>query len=59
LIAKTRAWDKAEAAEGFRFTSLEQFPKKLTDFFDENLLQYFDFERFLIDHMSPWDREAL
>jgi hypothetical protein len=31
--------------------SVEQVPKKLTDFFDENLLQHFDFERFLIDHM--------
>jgi len=38
---------------------LEQVPKKLTDFFDENLLQRFDFERFLIDHMTPCDREAL
>ena len=37
---------------------LEQVPKKLTDFFDENLLKYFD-ERFLIDHMIPCDREAL
>jgi hypothetical protein len=39
--------------------SLGQVPKKLTDFFDENLLKYFDFERFLIDHMIPCDREAL
>ncbi|MEF3365836.1 hypothetical protein V3H18_04735 [Methylocystis sp. 9N] len=31
----------------------------MTDFFDENLLQYFDFERFLIDHMISSDREAL
>ncbi|MBG0799470.1 hypothetical protein IYX23_17515 [Methylocystis sp. L43] len=33
--------------------------EKVTDFFDENLLQCFDFERFLIDHMIPCDREAL
>jgi hypothetical protein len=37
----------------------EQAPKMLTDFFDENLLQRFDFERFLIDHLSPCDREEL
>jgi hypothetical protein len=41
------------------FGPLEQVPKKLTDFFDENLLKRFDFERFLIDHMIPCDREAL
>jgi hypothetical protein len=43
----------------FRPAPLEQVPRKLTDFFDENLLQRFDFERFPIDHMIPCDREAL
>jgi len=37
----------------------EQVPKRLTDVFDENLLQHFDVERFLIDHMIRCDREAL
>jgi hypothetical protein len=37
----------------------EQVPKKFTDFFDQNLLQLIDFERSLIDHMIPRDREAL
>ncbi len=36
-----------------------RFTKKLTDFFDENLLRHFDFERFRIDHMVRCDREAL
>jgi len=31
----------------------------LTDFFEENLRQHFDFERFLVDHMISCDREAL
>ena len=39
--------------------ALEQVPKKLIDFFDEDLLQHFDIERFPIDHMIPCDREAL
>jgi hypothetical protein len=38
---------------------LEHVPKKLLDFFDEDMLQLFDFERFPIDHVIPRDREAL
>ena len=38
---------------------LEQVPKKLTDFFDKDLLQLIEIERFLFDHMVPRDREAL
>jgi hypothetical protein len=38
---------------------LEHVPKKLLDFFDQDILQLFDFERFLIDHVIPRDREAL
>jgi len=38
---------------------LEQIPKKLTDLFDENLLQPFDAERFLIARMIPCQRKAL
>jgi len=35
------------------------FPKKLIDFSDQNMLQLFEFERFLFDQMIPSDREAL
>jgi hypothetical protein len=46
----------------FRFSAaagLEHVPKKLIDFFDEDMLQLFEFERFLFDPMIPRDREAL
>jgi hypothetical protein len=39
--------------------ALEHVPKKLIGFFDQNMLQLSEFERFLFDQMSPSDREAL
>jgi hypothetical protein len=38
---------------------LEHVPKKLHDFFDKDMLQLFEMERFLFDHLIPGDREAL
>ncbi len=38
---------------------LEHVPKKLLDFFDKDMLQLFEFELFLFDHVFPRDREAL
>ena len=38
---------------------LEHVPKKLTDFFDQNMPQLVELERFLFDQMIPSDREAL
>ena len=38
---------------------LEHVPKKLRDFFDQNMLQLFESERFLFDQMISSDREAL
>ena len=42
-----------------RIDALEHVPKKLLGFFDEDMLQLFEFERFLFDHVIPRDREAL
>ena len=39
--------------------ALEHVPKKFIDFFDQNMLQVFESERFLFDQMIPTDREAL
>jgi hypothetical protein len=39
--------------------SLEHVPKKLCDFFDQDVLQLFDFELRLIDQMILFDRDAL
>jgi hypothetical protein len=35
---------------------LEHVPKKLTDFFDENMLKPLEVQRFLIDRMIPFGR---
>jgi hypothetical protein len=37
---------------------LEHVPKKLLDFFDQDMLKVIEIERFLFDHVIP-DREAL
>jgi hypothetical protein len=34
-------------------------PKELLGVFDQGMLQLFEFERFLADHVIPRDREAL
>jgi hypothetical protein len=41
------------------FLGLEHIPKKLTDFFDQNMLQLIDLERVLIDWMIPSNQNAL
>ena len=46
----------AETARGMN--GLEHVPKKLLDFFDQDMLQLLEFERFLPDHVIPRDREA-
>jgi hypothetical protein len=43
---------------GYDLDDLERVLKKLTGFFDQNMLQLFDSERFLFDQMIPSDREA-
>jgi hypothetical protein len=42
-----------------RVAALEHVPEKLTDFSDKNMLQLFDFERFLPDQMIPSGRKTL
>jgi Transposase, Mutator family len=44
---------------GGRREVLEHVPKKLLDFFDQDMLQLFDFERVLIDQTIPFDRDTL
>ena len=40
-------------------SALEHVPKKLIDFFDSNMLQLVESERFLFDQMIPSDRGTL
>ena len=37
----------------------ERVPKKVIDFFDSDMLQLFEFERFLFDQMVPFGRDPL
>ena len=39
--------------------NLELVPKKLIDFFDPNMLKFFEFERFPCDHVFPLVGQAL
>jgi hypothetical protein len=41
------------------FIVLEHVPKKLTDFFDQNMLEIVVLERILIDRVLPPDRNTL
>jgi hypothetical protein len=43
----------------FGTSGLARVPKKLLDFFDKDMLQLFEFERFHFHHVIPRDREAL
>ena len=61
-VARTRAFKTKTSIETVLYllsTPLEHVPKKLLDFFDEDMLQLFEIERFLFDHVIPRDREAL
>jgi hypothetical protein len=57
--APPRAKGKRRPSLGEARRSSEQVPKKLTDFFEKDLLQLVDIERFLFDRTIPCDREAL
>ncbi len=43
----------------FATSGFARVPKKLLGIFDKDMLQLFDFERFLVDHVAPRDRKAL
>jgi hypothetical protein len=54
-------WRKSfvEPFAAFTARRLEHVSKKLLDFFHQDMLQLFEVERFLFDHVIPRDREAL
>ena len=43
----------------FGTSGLARVPKKLLDFFDKDMLQLFEFERFLSPHVIAREEEAL
>jgi hypothetical protein len=46
-------------ANSSKHCALEHVPKMLLDFFEQDMLQLFDFERVPNDPMVPFDRDAL
>jgi hypothetical protein len=50
---------KDRGQTNFRPRAQREFPKKLLAFFDQDMLQLFDFERILIDQMILFDQDAL
>jgi hypothetical protein len=43
----------------FGISGVAHVPKKLLDFFDKDMLQLLDSERFLVDHVIPRVGQAL
>ena len=59
LDSRLVACPNVKPVPSFAGHELEHVPKKLRDFFDPNMLQISESERFLFDQMIPSDREAL
>jgi len=58
-IRKLLASTQEQRSEMPKSSNLEHAPKKLLDFFDSDMLKFFDFERVLINQMFPFERDAL